>query len=425
MAEGFISRKGGLSTETTVAPTLNFVSKTDSEIVFTITNNDAATVDIFWELADNTPDQNQLTLTSGQTSGNLTLSGLNELTTYTIFAFANAANKLGSTTVSLTTTTDEKVYKISIDHNKIDSNLTDFPLTVKLTSSNINWSDLDSDSGNVYFIDDADNILNHEVEYFNNTGQNAVYHVKVPSVSSTVDTIIKLKINGSGYQSGNNPTNTWDSNYTLVHHFGASLTDSSGTGNNATLHGSPTVVSTPVGQGRFYDSDSEHITFGDDPSIKTQNLTWLFLQKRDNPAESLDGGMCYGNIFTTPAGYSVWMQNSDSNLGWGISNGSSREALTNYTYTSTDWLCFHLSVGNNITGYVNGVQFESINRTFTIDYNLSVSYLERLVVGGRAESNEYSLRGTVDEIRISNIERSAAWVKAEYESLFDNLINIS
>lgn len=104
MAEGFITRRGGKA-KGTAEPTISLVSKTFEEIVFTITNNDDATADIFWELADDTPDENQLELTSNQTSSNQTISGLDELTTYTIFAFANAANKAGSTTVSLTVTT--------------------------------------------------------------------------------------------------------------------------------------------------------------------------------------------------------------------------------------------------------------------------------------------------------------------------------
>lgn len=108
MADGFIVRKGGAVG--TKAPSINFVSKTDSEIVFTITNNDTATADIFWEVGDNTPDANQLSLAGETTSGNITASGLTQNTQYTIFVFANAANKAGSDTVSLTQTTDELTY---------------------------------------------------------------------------------------------------------------------------------------------------------------------------------------------------------------------------------------------------------------------------------------------------------------------------
>ena len=104
MADGFIVRRGG--TVGTKAPTINFVSKTDTTIVFTLTNNDTATADVFWEVADPTPDQNVISLAGGATSSNQTLSGLDDDTNFTIFAFANAENKAGSDTVSLTVKTD-------------------------------------------------------------------------------------------------------------------------------------------------------------------------------------------------------------------------------------------------------------------------------------------------------------------------------
>lgn len=108
MADGFITRKGGAVG--TKAPSINFVSKTDTEIVFTITNNDTATADIFWEVGDSTPEANQLSLAGETTSGNITASGLTQGTEYTIFVFANAANKAGSDTVSLTQTTEAILY---------------------------------------------------------------------------------------------------------------------------------------------------------------------------------------------------------------------------------------------------------------------------------------------------------------------------
>ena len=107
MAEGKIVRKGGVAA--TKTPTISLVSKDSESITFTITNNESATVDVFWEVGDNTPDANQLSLASETTSGNITASGLSDNTEYTIFTFSNAAGKAGSATASLTVTTDEIV----------------------------------------------------------------------------------------------------------------------------------------------------------------------------------------------------------------------------------------------------------------------------------------------------------------------------
>ena len=108
MGEAFIVRRGGKKVDITAAPSINFVSKTFDSITFTITNNDTETVDIFWEIGDSTPDANILSLASGETSSNQVISGLTEETEYTIFAFANAANKAGSQTTSQVRTTPEE-----------------------------------------------------------------------------------------------------------------------------------------------------------------------------------------------------------------------------------------------------------------------------------------------------------------------------
>ena len=106
MAEGKIVRKGGAVG--TKAPSINFVSSTFDSITFTITNNDTATADIFWEVGDSTPDANTLSLAGGATSSNQVASGLTEETSYTIFAFANAEGKAGSQTSTNVQTTPVK-----------------------------------------------------------------------------------------------------------------------------------------------------------------------------------------------------------------------------------------------------------------------------------------------------------------------------
>ena len=103
MADGKIVRKGGAVG--TKAPSINFVSSTFDSITFTITNNDTATADIFWEVGDSTPDANTLSLASGATSSNQVVSGLTEQTSYTIFAFANVEGKAGSQTSTNVQTT--------------------------------------------------------------------------------------------------------------------------------------------------------------------------------------------------------------------------------------------------------------------------------------------------------------------------------
>jgi hypothetical protein len=107
MADGFIVRKGGAVTEQALAPTITEVSKTETEIVFTITNNDASTAVILWEVDDSSPDANSLELATGVTSSNITVDSLADDTTFIVYATANVTGKIKSEVASESITTDE------------------------------------------------------------------------------------------------------------------------------------------------------------------------------------------------------------------------------------------------------------------------------------------------------------------------------
>jgi hypothetical protein len=102
MADGFIVRRGGRAEdgEPTPSPTITFVSKTDSSITFTLTNNSVVTRDVTYGLTT-PPEDETITLASLETSANQTISGLDDDTEFTIFAQAE-----DSAIVSLTVTTE-------------------------------------------------------------------------------------------------------------------------------------------------------------------------------------------------------------------------------------------------------------------------------------------------------------------------------
>ena len=109
MADGFIVRRGGKAGEPTPAPTITFVSKTDSSITFTLTNNSVTTRDVTYGLTT-PPEDETISLASEATSANQTISGLDPDEEYTIFAQAE-----DSAIVSLTVTTDPVLYALDFD----------------------------------------------------------------------------------------------------------------------------------------------------------------------------------------------------------------------------------------------------------------------------------------------------------------------
>ena len=96
MAEGFITRRGGVSSEQALAPTINQISLNATSITFTITNNDTETATIAYRISSSTADGETLSLAGGATSSNITIGGLDAGTSYTIFSSANVQGKIKS-----------------------------------------------------------------------------------------------------------------------------------------------------------------------------------------------------------------------------------------------------------------------------------------------------------------------------------------
>lgn len=86
-------------------PTISYVSKTDTSITFTVTNNDSQTATIYYEHSDATPDAASVSVAAGATSANLTITGLTTGQSYTVYAQATRAGAGNSNVVSLNVTT--------------------------------------------------------------------------------------------------------------------------------------------------------------------------------------------------------------------------------------------------------------------------------------------------------------------------------
>lgn len=75
-------------------PTITPVSWTTYSMTFTVKNNHSETLNVYYEVSDNTPDAAYVTLASGATSGNLTIYGLSAGTYYYFYAQANLGGVL-------------------------------------------------------------------------------------------------------------------------------------------------------------------------------------------------------------------------------------------------------------------------------------------------------------------------------------------
>jgi hypothetical protein len=330
-----------------------------------------------------------------------------------------------------------KRIKLTIDYNKIDSALSNFPVTVFFTSSQgeeiFDEFDADSDYMKCAFTsDNGTTQLYAEKELFDVSEEKAIYHVKVPSISSSANTIIYYYFDNShsdntdyigaiGTTAG---ANVWDSNFKAVYHMvdatTSTIKDSTSNNNDGTKKGinEPIEATGKVGQGQSFDGIDDYI-IGDNPSVNVP-VTVEAIIARGGKASA--GMFFYNNSVSNYAIMIGQNSNEGDDIIFAVSTSvDSFPTNKGVALTATQGTFYHLAgvfTSNSAkTIYQNGVV--KTGDMSGVWSNSQVSHY--LNFGRRAGSSSFS-DCKIDEFRFSSIARSASWIKATYNSLWDTLL---
>ena len=324
--------------------------------------------------------------------------------------------------------------KITIDELKVDADLVDFPVLVKLTSANFDFTKALSTGYDIRFTSsDGTTLLKYERERHDQANSLAEYWVKIPSVSGTVDTDFYIYYRTTDTADGADPTNVWDANFKGVwHQIGASTTlaDAKGvypfTKKSST---EPTEVSGKIYKAQDYDGSDDYAARNDDGLRISTALSMETWMKKDS-ATSGAGAIIARN------GYSVNRQNyrihlySDADPAYTkvyaefVDNAGNGKDLDsdNGTITDTNWHYIAATTDlNNINIYVDGALVKTVALGA---WTMGTLTNTNTYFGARyyADSLGGYFPGLIDEIRLSTLLRSAAWIKASYNTGNDSLL---
>lgn len=318
---------------------------------------------------------------------------------------------------------------ITIDHTKCGSTTsTNFPMLFSTTHADFktvgNGGKVENSSGyDLVFFSDASliNPLKFEIEkYVASTGQFIAW-VKIPSLSHTTDTVIYIGFGNSSISTSQaDPTAVWDSNFKLVAHLGdgttLSLNDSTSNGN--TLTNNNTVGASASGKisgaGQFDAASSRYLSHVDHSSLQmVSDFTleaWINYTgagaERDIVSKAISGG--------AQRDYALDIQVSSGKLRTYFTQGASVfRVLESPGGLSTGVLTHVVGTYNGATQrlYVNGSQVSSRSQTGNVDTTAGA-----VAIGRLGSDNSAYFDGQIDEVRISNVERSASWILAEYNN---------
>ncbi|HKZ55395.1 MAG TPA: DUF2341 domain-containing protein, partial [Anaerolineales bacterium] len=323
--------------------------------------------------------------------------------------------------------------KLTIDNSGQAQDLLNFPVMVKLDATRIDYAQTQGSGEDLRFVDADGTLLAHEIEKWNEAGTSYAW-VKVPQIdaSSSTDHIWMYYGNAS-VGDGQNVAAVWSQDFVGVWHLkedpsvagAGGIIDSTGN-NNGTDQGTMNSADQVAGQidgSLDFDGTDDWIEVVDSASLETvftnDRVTVSVWTKNNVSPAQYDGilGHTEGDFWND--GYGLFY-NSASEVRFYVDAYNTNVAYA--TISPTNW--------NHIAGVYNGTTVRmSVNGVLGTNDTYSGAITgpngNQLIIGemGDETATRYNINGIIDEVRIANVSRIAAWVTAEYLSLIDTYLS--
>jgi len=319
--------------------------------------------------------------------------------------------------------------KITVQHANIGGDLSDFPVYVKIDADgDIGGEVSDTTNGkDIRFTDaDGETLLKYEREFFEvDTGDcNAHFWVKVPDIytapAGTQNEIYIYYNDGSGAVDGEDAENVWDANFLAVFHLIESgldgsadeVKDSTSNGNHGVGGGGDNAKVPVQADGKVYKgldfehNDRDHIEWATDftPVGPYTAEFWLKPETAGNGYRFMDGG---SDGFIEGAVNPYYkMGGTGTSLVTGANTAQS--GVWSYVVFTHDKT---LGDGKRQKLYLDTSEDDTANddANITPDDPLQVSF----------DNSSYAFDGIIDEVRFSDIARTADWIKFTYHNIHE------
>jgi VCBS repeat-containing protein len=324
--------------------------------------------------------------------------------------------------------------QLTFNNSSRAENLDDFPILVTLDTNRFDYSLAQSSGNDLRFVDANGTVLSYEIETWNPNGQSSIW-VKVPRIdaSSSTDSMW-LYYGSSSAASGQNATDVWSNGYVGVWHMNGNpsgtqtIQDSSSSNVDGTATGMDATnqVNGPIGGALKFDGTSEYIrvatTSTDPTAVDPSQLTieaWANSTGDTGFAERIVNRR--HTVLIPFESYGLATSSSD---GTKLVNATGTPDLAGTTGSlPADRWRYVTGVlsGSTSSLYVDG----ALNATDTGVTSLGSSD-DDITIGagemGLTSTVSQYWRGGIDEVRLSNVARSAAWTAAQYASMTDSMI---
>jgi hypothetical protein len=305
--------------------------------------------------------------------------------------------------------------QLTVNGAMINGTLTNFPVLIDITDANLTKAK--SDGSDIVFMDSPNHKLNGEIELFDNSSGHLVAWVTLPTVSQGNDIQLSMYYSSSNVTTQNS-SSVWDPNFVMVQHLeqsGASRNDSTAYANNGTAILGITKVAGKIDGADNFDGSTGFIQVANSPSLNPSSAMtielWVNLAQTANYQNLINKGT-YSQYYLryTPSSQSIyWVVK--------LADGTVTPPLEGKVWNTAGWHYLVATVDTQAQTPVTNVYADGL-KTLAGNFSAGKSLLSTtnaVVISDRSSSGR-TVNGVLDEVRISNVARSAAWIQTSYNN---------
>ncbi len=298
--------------------------------------------------------------------------------------------------------------------NGLSTAQSNFPVLVKLNASRIDYSHFKA-SGEDLVCVDANNssLLSYEVEHWDPDGDSFIW-VKIPSISASSNTgHFWMYYDNPSATSSADPAGVWSNGFVGVWHL-SDLEDSTSSALSATDH-STTSEPGLIGMARGF-SGTSYLDLGN-PSVVpagTEARTLCAWGKPHSDSVGQSHLVSYGQNSAQRA----FQLARDGVMAVGDFRSTLKLLPHQQSFWPNEWthICLTFN-GSSASLYANGGLLRTQSDIASWTLTRELFFIGRAIGGG----NYWN--GLIDDVRLSNVARSADWIRMEYLSGKDKLLH--
>ena len=311
---------------------------------------------------------------------------------------------------------------ITIDHNRVagGGDLYNFPVMISISGQNYlktypTGNIFNSNGYDIIFSDTSYNQLDHQIEYYNGTDGSLIAWVRIPVLSASNNTVIKIIYSTPLITTNPSVTTVWDSHYKGVWHLNDNdLDDFTAWDKSGTPYNTPIYPSGMINNSLGLNGSNQYVQVNNASNLNfAGNITvsaWVYMnagsrdQKIAGNQNNSSGGYKFGIYTNNKVEFEIRNSANTASLNRDVSGGT--------VLSTGQW--YYLAgissdVLDSIKTFVNGISERPFKKTGTLGLAS-----DNLSIGKEPFSSLYFFSGRFDELRISDKVRSDGWLRTEY-----------